>query len=59
PVILDLCPHGHGIWFDDGELDQVVTAKLGAEHGALNRIRSHLSAFEQEADDESPAQESD
>ena len=27
PVLFDHCPHGHGLWFDKGELGQVL------EHG--------------------------
>jgi Zn-finger nucleic acid-binding protein len=30
-LILDLCPHGHGIWFDEGELGTLI-AKLKSQH---------------------------
>lgn len=38
-VTLDRCPRGHGIWFDDGELNQVLSL-CGAHQtvGYLNEI---------------------
>jgi Zn-finger nucleic acid-binding protein len=44
---LDLCPHGHGIWFDEGELGTLI-AKLRTHHapGApthLNHILNRLA----------------
>jgi Zn-finger nucleic acid-binding protein len=26
-IIIDICPHGHGLWFDGGELAQLIRQK--------------------------------
>ncbi len=57
PVILDRCPHGHGLWFDDGELQQILTASGAEDSAALERIRQYLSAFEQGSSEESSVPE--
>lgn len=44
--ILDRCPHGHGIWFDQGELEQALTIGSSVDDPEFERIRAHLSAFE-------------
>jgi hypothetical protein len=30
-LMLDRCPHGHGIWFDDGELLTLLACSCGAD----------------------------
>ena len=49
PVTIDRCPNGHGVWFDPGELEQIVAAEPGSGSDALDRIRRHLSAFDRAA----------
>lgn len=44
-VILDRCPHGHGLWFDDGELEGILGLRLGDEDAALGRVRGFLGRF--------------
>ena len=44
-VILDRCPDGHGLWFDQGELRAILEAELGAEYEHLERVRMHLGEF--------------
>lgn len=44
-VILDRCPAGHGIWFDQGELHEILTAELDGDDPALERVRRHLGHF--------------
>jgi hypothetical protein len=44
-VILDSCPHGHGLWFDQGELHDVLTAKIPEGDEALLALREYLGAF--------------
>jgi len=44
-VIIDVCPSGEGIWFDGGELGQVITQRLDkstAESGAPDRVVNFL-----------------
>lgn len=44
-VIIDVCPEGEGIWFDGGELGQVITQRLDkstAESGAPDRVVNFL-----------------
>ena len=38
PIILDRCPKGHGIWFDQGELGAVVRAAGADEDNVLARF---------------------
>lgn len=45
-VVLDACPHDHGLWFDPGELEAIMGAHLASEEDeALVRVREHLGAF--------------
>ncbi len=43
-LILDECPHEHGIWFDAGELDALLRASLGSEQ-SIEEVRCYLGAF--------------
>ncbi len=40
-VELDRCPHGHGLWFDRGELDTVVRAHAG-DDGDEGEVARHF-----------------
>lgn len=44
-VVLDRCPGGHGLWFDDGELHDVLTAELEEGDEALATIKRYLGSF--------------
>ncbi|MDH3211456.1 MAG: zf-TFIIB domain-containing protein [Myxococcales bacterium] len=44
-VILDRCRRGHGIWFDKGELEEILALELGEEDAALARVRAFLGSF--------------
>jgi Zn-finger nucleic acid-binding protein len=44
-VILDRCRRGHGLWFDDGELEEILDSHLGTEDAALARVRGFLGRF--------------
>lgn len=44
PVILDQCPEGHGLWFDEGELEEVVHAHLGNDP-ELRDVKEYLLSF--------------
>ncbi|MCA8944574.1 MAG: zf-TFIIB domain-containing protein [Planctomycetes bacterium] len=50
PVILDRCRHGHGLWFDAGELRAVLAKHASTEDSPIARVYEHLSAFESGAD---------
>jgi Zn-finger nucleic acid-binding protein len=42
-VLLDKCPAGHGIWFDKGELHDIVAkSSLGKNTSVLNMLRDIL-----------------
>jgi Zn-finger nucleic acid-binding protein len=44
-VLIDVCPRGDGLWFDGGELHQIIeqcAVKPGAEPGSENRILAFL-----------------
>jgi Zn-finger nucleic acid-binding protein len=45
PVALDVCPHGHGTWFDDGELQQTLAAPQLAAIDGLDDVRAFLTDF--------------
>jgi len=45
PVILDRCPRGCGLWFDDGELEQVVRGQVPEEDEAIARVLAHLHGY--------------
>jgi Zn-finger nucleic acid-binding protein len=42
PVELDRCPDGHGLWFDQGEIEQIVHVCTGGEEGHLATFFSTL-----------------
>jgi Zn-finger nucleic acid-binding protein len=44
-VILDRCPRGHGLWFDKGELEEILTAALDHEDAALSTVKTFLADF--------------
>jgi Zn-finger nucleic acid-binding protein len=44
-VLIDVCSQGHGLWFDGGELHQIIeqcTRKPGARAGSEERVLSFL-----------------
>ena len=43
-VVVDRCPHGHGLWFDRGELEAVVEAAGADEGNVLARFFAELNA---------------
>ena len=43
-VILDACPDDHGLWFDPGELEEMLRSHF-VEDEALDRVRDYLGAF--------------
>lgn len=45
PVTLDLCGGGHGVWFDRGELEEVVEGALAAGDPALAAVLEHVRRF--------------
>lgn len=44
-VILDRCPNGHGLWFDQGELNEILSVELGPQDDHLMRVQAHLGHF--------------
>lgn len=38
PVEIDYCPRRHGLWFDRGELEEVVTFIEGGDKGKVLRL---------------------
>jgi len=44
-VTLDRCPRGHGLWFDDGELEEILRGAAGVERATLARIADFLAKF--------------
>ncbi len=58
-VILDRCRRGHGLWFDPGELEDILALEMPGEEGAdsaLAKVRAFLGQFAS-ASDAPPAQE--
>ena len=50
-VELDRCPKGHGLWFDSGEMKQVVESLHdGGEAGAISRFFAELYHHEFQED---------
>jgi Zn-finger nucleic acid-binding protein len=45
PVVLDRCPRGHGLWFDDGELDAILATGFAGDDTGLARVRDFLGQF--------------
>jgi Zn-finger nucleic acid-binding protein len=44
-VLIDICPRGDGLWFDGGEVRQIIeqcAAKPGAKAGSEERVLSFL-----------------
>jgi Zn-finger nucleic acid-binding protein len=44
-VLIDVCPKGDGLWFDGGEIRQIIeqcAAKSGTEPGSENRVLAFL-----------------
>jgi len=52
-VILDRCRKGHGLWFDRGELNEVLAAELSDDDTALRALKGYLGAFAEPRDAES------
>jgi len=48
PIVLDVCPRRHGVWFDHGELSAVVAAAGAAEDNALVRFFGRLGTSSEE-----------
>jgi len=44
-LVLDECPRGHGLWFDQGELGMFAAGLVGVESELLTRIREFLGHF--------------
>lgn len=44
-VMLDRCARGHGLWFDDGELEQILHLAPDAARAALAKVADFLSRF--------------
>ena len=47
-VILDRCRRGHGLWFDRGELEEILALELpagDADNLALAKVRAFLGQF--------------
>ncbi len=44
-LILDECPRGHGLWFDQGELEALFASLLGEASDALASVRKYLGHF--------------
>jgi hypothetical protein len=44
-LILDECPRGDGLWFDQGELSCLLEAVLGDDVATLRNVRSYLGEF--------------
>ncbi len=39
-VTVDMCPHNHGIWFDDGELHAIINCvSCGKDNKVINFLR--------------------
>ena len=45
PVVLDACPHEHGLWFDDGELETVLSSRAVDDIEGLDTVREFLRGF--------------
>lgn len=44
-VILDRCRRGHGLWFDRGELEEILTTLFDADDEALVTVKAFLADF--------------
>ncbi len=45
-VILDRCPRGHGLWFDRGEMEEVMGAFTAGEEGVVAGFFAELFRHE-------------
>jgi Zn-finger nucleic acid-binding protein len=45
PVLIDLCPHADGLWFDRAELPRMLAARLPAGSPGLEVVKKFLGAF--------------
>ncbi|ARN57720.1 zf-TFIIB domain-containing protein [Sedimentisphaera salicampi] len=45
-VLVDSCPSGHGLWFDEGELNQVICSASGAESRIASLLKSMFENLE-------------
>ena len=48
PVSIDRCPWGHGLWFDRGEMLEVIRSFAGGEDGEVARFFGNLYQSENE-----------
>ncbi|MDH5306601.1 MAG: zf-TFIIB domain-containing protein [Myxococcales bacterium] len=44
-ILLDRCPQGHGLWFDAGEIEQLIDLEVAAGDPSLAPVRAHLLRF--------------
>ena len=44
-IILDRCRRGHGLWFDKGELEEILSLELEEGDEALANVRHFLGGF--------------
>ncbi|HNT27970.1 MAG TPA: zf-TFIIB domain-containing protein [bacterium] len=45
PLVIDRCPAGHGVWFDDGELHALFSClKCGAENRVFSLLQDMFAA---------------
>jgi len=44
-VILDRCRRGHGLWFDKGELEEILSLELDEGDEALANVRQFLGGY--------------
>lgn len=44
-LVLDECPRGDGLWFDQGELKCLLQGLLGDQQGPLDQVRKYLGQF--------------
>ena len=56
PILLDRCPHGHGLWFDHGELDEALSrAEKSGARGPVDNLL--LGMFARNAPEAKPIAE--
>ncbi len=55
-LILDECPQGDGLWFDQGELAGLLRGVFGESNLALEKVRNHLGDMLSEDQAEDPEQ---
>ncbi len=41
-IELDRCPHGHGLWFDQGELKEIISTAAGDEEASVARFFAEI-----------------